>query len=95
MDAKSQVGAYKKLENAKAEVDKRKGQGYHVFDEKGHAIYPEDTTFKSYKVRVSIKDLYIRTGLGTNYNKRGFIEPNVYLNQAEYSHLNIFNVGGG
>ena len=78
MDAKSQVGAYKKLENAKAEVDKRKGQGYHVFDEKGHAIYPEDTTFKPYKIRVSIKDLYIRTGPGTNYNKRGFIEPNVY-----------------
>ena len=34
--------------------------------------------FITYKVRVSIKDLYIRTGPGTNYNKRGFIEPNVY-----------------
>ena len=39
---------------------------------------PVDTTFKPYKVLVKIKDLYIRTGPGTNYNKRGFIEPNVY-----------------
>lgn len=77
-DANSQIGAYKKLENAKAEVDKRKGQGYHVFNEKGHAVYPVKTTFKPYKVRVNAKDLYIRTGPGTNYDKHGFIEPNVY-----------------
>jgi hypothetical protein len=68
----------KKLENAKAEVDKRKGQGYHVFDEKGHAVYPVKTTFKPYKIRVNAKDLYIRTGPGTNYDKHGYVEPNVY-----------------
>jgi hypothetical protein len=68
----------KKLENAKAEVDKRKGQGYHVFDEKGRAVYPVKTTFKPYKVRVNAKDLYIRTGPGTNYDKHGYVEPNVY-----------------
>ena len=37
-DAKSQVGAYKALENAKAECDKN--PGYSVFDEKGNKVYP-------------------------------------------------------
>ncbi|PHJ38557.1 N-acetylmuramoyl-L-alanine amidase [Desulforamulus profundi] len=37
-DAKSQVGAYKVLENAKAECDKN--PGYSVFDEKGNKVYP-------------------------------------------------------
>ena len=31
-----------------------------------------------YLVRVSIPDLYIRTGPGTNYNHKGFIKPSVY-----------------
>lgn len=37
-DAGSQVGAYKVLENAKAECDKYPGYG--VFDEKGNKVYP-------------------------------------------------------
>lgn len=32
----------------------------------------------SYRVRVKIKDLYIRTGPGTNYANKGFIKPGVY-----------------
>ena len=44
-DEKSQVGAYKSLENAKKECDKHKG--YSVFDENGKAVYttpaPEPT----------------------------------------------------
>lgn len=36
------------------------------------------TPFKSYRVRVSIPDLYIRSGPGTNYGKKGFITPGVY-----------------
>ena len=32
----------------------------------------------SFLVRVKIKDLYIRTGPGTNYSNKGFIKPGVY-----------------
>ena len=41
-DAKSQLGAYKVLTNAKKMADKN--PGYYVFDEKGNAIYPEKTS---------------------------------------------------
>lgn len=37
-DIGSQIGAYKKLDNAKAECDKHKGYG--VYDEKGTKVYP-------------------------------------------------------
>ena len=40
-DTKSQVGAFKSLENAKAECDKHKG--YHVYDENGKVVYPVKT----------------------------------------------------
>lgn len=35
-------------------------------------------TFKPYLVRVTISDLYIRTGPGTTYTNKGFIPPGVY-----------------
>ena len=38
-DAKSQIGAYTNLNNAKAVCDK-KGSGYFVFDENGKVVYP-------------------------------------------------------
>ena len=41
-DAKSQLGAYKVLTNAKKMADKN--PGYYVFDKKGNAIYPEKTS---------------------------------------------------
>ena len=74
-DSKSQKGAYKILANAKACADKN--PGYSVFDTDGNAVYtsktdsagvPGDTTFK---VRVSVPDLNIRTGPGTNYASTG------------------------
>lgn len=68
-DSKSQIGAYHSLENAKACADKN--AGYSVFDESGKAIYPNVDTFKSYMVRVSISDLHIRKGPGTDYAKTG------------------------
>lgn len=40
-DAKSQLGAFKKLEYAKNLADKNKG--YYVFDDSGKAIYPQNT----------------------------------------------------
>lgn len=39
-DAKSQIGAYKILKNAKIACDKA-GTGYEVYDSKGVAVYPE------------------------------------------------------
>ena len=69
-DSKSQKGAYKILANAKACADKN--PGYSVFDTDGNAVYtsetgsvgvPGDATFK---VRVSVSDLNIRSGPGTN-----------------------------
>lgn len=41
-DAKSQLGAYKVLSNAKKQVDKN--PGYYVFDEGGNVVYPTTTT---------------------------------------------------
>ena len=69
-DAKSQIGAFRVLENAKNCVDKN--PGYSVFDENGVNIYTLDTAaFSPYLVRVSITDLNIRKGPGTNYAKTG------------------------
>ena len=74
-DSKSQKGAYTILANAKAYADKN--PGYSVFDTDGNAVYtsetgsagvPGDATFK---VRVSVPDLNIRSGPGTNYAATG------------------------
>ena len=69
-DAKSQIGAYNNLENAKAAADKA-GAGYSVYDATGKKIYIVSTT--PYKVRVNTDYLNIRKGAGTNYDKVGTI----------------------
>lgn len=43
-DAKSQIGAYHSLENAKKCVDSHSGYRYKVFDDGGKAVYPADST---------------------------------------------------
>lgn len=48
-----------------------------MFDESGEAIYP-DKEFEPYPVRVSIEDLYIRKGPGTDYDKIGYIPIGTY-----------------
>lgn len=72
-DAKSQIGAYKVLANAKKIADAN--PGYYVFDDVGTAVYPttqtSQTTALPYLVNVSIKDLNIRSGPGTNYGRTG------------------------
>lgn len=77
-DAKSQLGAYKELANAKACVDKH--PGYSVFDVNGVNIYTSNTTASAvpYKVRVSISDLNIRKGPGTNYARTQYIPVGTY-----------------
>lgn len=77
-DAKSQLGAYKELANAKACVDKH--PGYSVFDVNGVNLYTSNTTTSAvpYKVRVSISDLNIRKGPGTNYARTQYIPVGTY-----------------
>lgn len=80
-DTASQKGAFRDLSNAKACADKN--PGYSVFDENGKAVYPTSTAFQPYTVRVSISDLHIRKGPGTNYGSRGFTGKGVFTIVAE------------
>ena len=88
-DAKSQIGAYKSLDNAK----KACKSGYKVYNSKGEEVYAAgensapaaSSGFTEYKVQVKIKDLYIRKGPGTNYTTNGFIKPSIYTIVAESS----------
>ena len=85
-DAKSQIGAFSVLANAKSLVDKN--PSYKVFDESGKVVYEKGSTstaFKPYTVHVTATDLYIRKGAGTNYSANGFIRPGVYTIVAESS----------
>ena len=47
------------------------GKPYSVFDESGKALYTSQAGFTPYLVKVSISDLNIRKGPGTNYAKTG------------------------
>ena len=70
-DSKSQKGAYKILSNAKKCADAN--PGYSVFDVNGVNIYTSKTTAAEvpFLVKVSITDLNIRKGPGTDYAKTG------------------------
>jgi len=79
VDAPSQKGAFKSLENAKKCADEN--PGHSVFDESGKAVYTKVAAFQPYLVRVSIPDLNIRRGPGTDYAKTG-----------EYTNAGIFTI---
>jgi hypothetical protein len=64
-DSKSQIGAYKNLNNAKAACDKG-GKDYAVFNSKGEQVYPEVQKFP-YLVKVNTAVLNVRADAGTNY----------------------------
>ena len=72
-DAKSQKGAYKILSNAKKCADAN--PGYSVFDNNGVNIYTPGGSAAAeevpFTVKVSISDLNIRKGPGTDYAKTG------------------------
>ena len=74
-DAASQKGAFSVLENAKKCADAN--PGYSVFDGKGTKVYPRNTSAPAasanvpFRVQVSITDLNIRKGPGTDYSKTG------------------------
>lgn len=69
-NAASQKGAFHDLTYAKQCADKN--PGYYVFDPDGKATYPvTQTSSVPYAVWVSISNLNIRKGPGTNYAKTG------------------------
>lgn len=74
-DATTQKGAFHNLDNAKKCADENRG--YSVFDESGAVIY-SNKEFEPYLVKVSLKDLNIRKGPGTNYERTQFIPVGVY-----------------
>ena len=61
-DEKSQIGAFKNLNNAK----KACKAGYKVFDAAGKVVYEPTSSFKSYKVKVTVSALNIRSGAGVS-----------------------------
>lgn len=65
-ESASQLGAYASLENAKRACP----QGYYIFDGSGHIVYPVTST---YKVKVMVDALNIRSGPGTQYKINGCI----------------------
>ena len=67
-DAKSQKGAYKNLDNAKKCADAN--PGYSVFDAAGKSIYTPGAAVP-FTVKVSIPDLRIRSGPGTDTTATG------------------------
>ena len=79
-DAGSQIGAFKVLDNAKACADEH--PGYYVFDPDGKKVYtPKSSVAVPFLVRVSIRDLNIRKGPGTNYGKTG-----------QYTGIGVFTI---
>lgn len=70
-DSKSQIGAYKEISNAKTCADKN--LGYLVFDASGKVVYSTSPSVSAlpYMVEVSIPDLNVRRGPGTNYAQTG------------------------
>ena len=70
-DSKSQKGAYMILDNAKKCADAN--PGYSVYDSNGKVVYPvtEKSADVPFLVKVTIPDLNIRCGPGTNYAATG------------------------
>lgn len=87
-DSKSQVGAYKSLDNAKEECDKH--PGYSVFDENGKAVYisksaaPNTSTL--YRVRKSWNDAKSQVG--------AFKELENAKKVADEKGLNVYGSNG-
>lgn len=75
---KVQVGAYSVKANAEAQLAKVKAAGFDAFITTKAGTTASIPVFSPYKVRVSIKDLNIRKGPGTNYASNGFIPVGVY-----------------
>lgn len=75
---KVQVGAYSVKANAEAQLAKVKAAGFDAFITTKAGTAVSAPVFSPYKVQVSIKDLNIRKGPGTNYASNGFCPIGVY-----------------
>lgn len=75
---KVQVGAYSVKANAEAQLAKVKAAGFDAFITTKAGTAASTPAFSPYKVRVSIKDLNIRKGPGTNYASNGFCPVGIY-----------------
>lgn len=86
-DAASQKGAFHSLENAKKCADEN--AGYSVFDESGKNLYTgKKAAFQPYLVKVSVSDLRIRKGPGTDKcYKISAYPPHVYKVKRSVRHV--------
>ncbi len=75
-DSKSQIGAYRNLDSAKAVADEN--PGYAVYNSAGEAVYRTTASGVEYRVQVVVSDLNIRTGPGTTYDKNGFTGQGIF-----------------
>ena len=82
-DSKSQIGAYKSLDNAKSACDKA-GDGYHVFDNNGEAVYP--VASKANTKIDTIKE--VQSWANTNY-KSGLTVDGIYGNVTKKALIKI------
>ena len=79
-DTKSQIGAYKILQNAINACDKA-GSGYHVFDESGKAVY-------------SAKQIEEKPKLDTSYVNTSAMDPKVMWDHFKTTELNDYGIAG-
>ena len=89
----SQIGAYTDLNNAKKACDSA-GKPYYVFDINGKVVYP--TAAKSYKVKVIVDALNIRSGPGIQYKINSCIRDcGVYTITEEKNGFGRLKSGAG
>ena len=92
-DAKSQTGAYKSLDNAKAEC----GDGYTVYDSNGNAVYTKSSTTNPvsdqlYRVRKSWSDAKSQLGAYKNLDNAKAECPNGYTVYDSNGNAVYFNM---
>ena len=95
-DSKSQKGAYKILANAKKCADAN--PGYSVFDNAGNTVYTavDPATNTPFLVKVTIPDLNIRCGPGTNYAATGnYTGPGIFTIVEEKDGWGKLKSGAG
>lgn len=72
-DSSSQIGAYTMLENAIRLANENK---LNVYNSKGEQVYSAIQQVTSFKVKVSINDLKVRAGAGTEFEIRTAVNKN-------------------
>ena len=92
-DVKSQTGAYKSLDNAKAEC----GDGYTVYDSNGNAVYTKSSTINPvsdqlYRVRKSWSDAKSQLGAYKNLDNAKAECPNGYTVYDSNGNAVYFNI---